>query len=97
MSAALGWLVGIVDVAQFLPQTRRTLRRWRKPDGLAGLSVWTWAIATVQGVAWVAYGFANDLPAIAWPNLFIAPACALILVLRLRSRPARRWPGPPGP
>ena len=85
MIAVLGWLVGIVDVAQFLPQTRRALARRRTPGGLAGLSVWTWSIATVQGAAWVVYGIANGLPAIAWPNLVIAPACALVLGLRLAA------------
>ncbi|MBS4752504.1 hypothetical protein KG112_06730 [Nocardioides sp. zg-ZUI104] len=81
----LGWLVGIVDVAQFLPQTRHALRRWHDPQALRGLSVWTWSIATVQGAAWVVYGFANELWPIALPNLLITPACALILLARLRA------------
>ena len=83
MTVVLGWLVGIVDVAQFVPQTRQALARRLEPDGLAGLSVWTWSIATAQAVAWVAYGLANGLWAIALPNLLIAPACAAILIARL--------------
>ncbi|KRB80062.1 hypothetical protein ASE01_00720 [Nocardioides sp. Root190] len=91
MTAALGWLVGVVDVAQFLPQARRTHRRRHDPVAMGGLSVWTWAIATVQGAAWIVYGFANELWAIAIPNLVITPVCALILLARLRHAgpPAR--------
>ena len=88
MSLVLGWLVGVIDVAQFVPQTRRALARRLEPGGLAGLSVWTWSIATVQGAAWVVYGFANDLHAIAVPNLLITPACATVLLARLA---AIRW------
>ena len=86
MTAALGWLVGIVDVAQFLPQLRRTVRRRHDVRAMQGLSAWTWSIATVQGAAWVVYGFANGLWAIAIPNLVITPVCALILLARLRHR-----------
>ena len=85
MSLVLGWLVAIIDITQFVPQTRHALARRRQPGGLAGLSVWTWSIATVQGVAWVVYGFANHLWAIAIPNLFITPACAAILLARLAA------------
>ncbi|GAA4821355.1 hypothetical protein ACFQ0K_19505 [Nocardioides caeni] len=85
MTALLGWLVGVVDVAQFVPQARRALARRLLPGGLAGLSVWTWSIATVQGAAWIVYGFANELWAIAVPNLLITPICAGILAARLAS------------
>ena len=83
----LGWLVGIVDVGQFLPQARRTLQLRHDRAALAGLSVWTWTIATLQGVAWVVYGFAEGLLPIAVPNLVITPICATILLIRLRVRP----------
>lgn len=86
MSAALAWLVGIVDVGQFLPQARRTVRHRHDAIAMRGLSVWTWAIATTQGAAWIVYGFANELWAIAIPNLVITPVCALILLARLRHR-----------
>ncbi|TYL46313.1 hypothetical protein FXB39_14285 [Nocardioides sp. BGMRC 2183] len=92
MSLLLGWLVGIVDVVQFLPQTRRTLRMRHDPTALAGLSVWTWSIATAQALAWIVYGVADGLWAIALPNLLIAPACAVILAARLRSGGVRRPP-----
>ncbi len=85
MTAVLGWLVGIIDVGQFLPQTRHTLGRRHDFAALRGLSVWTWTIATLQGAAWIVYGFANDLLPIAIPNLLITPACALILLARLRA------------
>jgi uncharacterized protein with PQ loop repeat len=91
VTAALGWLVGVVDVAQFLPQARRTLHRRHDALAMRGLSVWTWAIATVQGAAWIVYGFANELWAIAIPNVVITPVCALILLARLRHR----TPAPP--
>ena len=85
MTLVLGWLVGIIDVAQFLPHGVKTLRS--SAEQLFGLSVWTWTIATLQGAAWVVYGFAEGLLPIALPNLVITPICALVLVLRLRARP----------
>jgi uncharacterized protein with PQ loop repeat len=88
MMVALGWLLGVVDVGQFVPQARRTLRVRRDPAAIRGLSAWTWAIATVQGMAWIVYGFADQLLPIAIPNLIITPICAAILAMRLRtSRP----------
>ncbi|HWJ81167.1 MAG TPA: hypothetical protein VNS55_02920 [Nocardioides sp.] len=82
----LGWLVGVVDVVQFLPQARRTLRLHRDREAVRSLSVWTWTIATVQGAAWVVYGFGEGLLPIAIPNLVITPICAVILGIRLRHR-----------
>lgn len=90
MTLVLGWLVGIIDVAQFVPQTRRAMALRRVVGGLAGLSVTTWTIATIQATAWVVYGFAERLYAIAVPNVLIAPACAAILLARLRQRPVVR-------
>lgn len=86
----LGWLVGVVDVGQFLPQARRTLQMRRDPSAIGGLSVWTWTLATLQGIAWIVYGFAEGLLPIALPNLVITPICAAILAIRLRhgARPA---------
>lgn len=86
MTLVLGWLVAVVDVAQFVPQLARTVARRHSPVAMAGLSVWTWTIATIQGAAWVVYGFAERLLPIALPNLLITPACAAILVLALRRR-----------
>lgn len=82
----LGWLVGVVDVVQFLPQARRTLHLHRDRTAIRSLSVWTWTIATVQGAAWVVYGFGEGLLPIAVPNLLITPICAAILAIRLRHR-----------
>jgi len=90
VTAVLGWLVGIVDVLQFVPQARRTIRRRRDEAAMNGLSTWTWAIATAQGTAWIVYGFAEGLWPIAIPNLLITPMCATILGLRvLHVRPRR--------
>jgi hypothetical protein len=89
----LGPVVGVIDVGQFLPQARRTLRLRHDPTAIRGLSVWTWTIATLQGIAWIVYGFAEHLLPIALPNLIIAPLCASILVLRLRhGRPCAQPP-----
>jgi uncharacterized protein with PQ loop repeat len=85
MMAALGWLVGLVDVGQFLPQARRTLRLRRDHAAIRGLSVWTWTIASLQGIAWVVYGFADHLLPIAIPNLIITPICVAILAIRLST------------
>ncbi|MEZ0580314.1 hypothetical protein [Nocardioides sp. MH1] len=82
----LGWLVGLVDVGQFLPQARHTLRLRKDATAIRGLSVWTWTIATLQGIAWVVYGFAEGLLPIAVPNLVITPICATILAIRLSHR-----------
>ena len=84
MTVVLGWLVGVVDVLQFVPQASRTVRRHRDHSAMAGLSGWTWSIATVQGAAWVIYGFDEHLLPIAIPNLVITPICATILLLRTR-------------
>lgn len=94
----LSWLVGVVDVVQFAPQTRRALRMRHDATALAGLSLWTWSIATLQAVAWVVYGFADGLLAIALPNLLIAPACAAILLARLQAgrRASAEAPAPAG-
>jgi uncharacterized protein with PQ loop repeat len=90
----LGWLVGLVDVGQFLPQARRTLHLRHDSSAMGGLSVWTWTIATLQGIAWVVYGFAEGLLPIALPNLLITPICATILVVRLRhGRRSEALPG----
>jgi uncharacterized protein with PQ loop repeat len=85
----LGWVVGLVDVLQFIPQAGRALRRRNDGVALSGLSTSTWVVATAQGGAWVVYGLGSHLMAIALPNLLITPICATILVLRLRS-PSRR-------
>ncbi len=87
MSVALGWLVGVVDVAQFLPHARRTIDKRHDAKAMSGLSVWTWTIATVQGLAWIVYGAANGLLPILLPNLVITPVCAGILAMRLAARP----------
>ncbi|WP_182377019.1 hypothetical protein [Nocardioides sp. WS12] len=85
MSVALGLLVGVIDVAQFMPHARRTIDKRHDVHAMSGLSVWTWTIATVQGAAWIVYGAANDLLPILLPNLVITPVCAGILALRLAS------------
>lgn len=85
MTAVLGWAVGILDVVQFLPQLRRALRLRRDHAAIRDLSVWTWSIATIQGTAWVVYGFAEGLLPIAVPNVVITPVCATLLILRLRA------------
>lgn len=85
MTFALGWLVGVIDVAQFLPHARRTIDKRHDAQALRGLSVWTWTIATVQGIAWIVYGAASGLMPILLPNLVITPVCAGILVLRLAA------------
>lgn len=81
----LGWIVGLVDVLQFLPQAGRALRRRNDRLALSGLSASTWLVATAQGAAWVVYGLGSHLMAIALPNLLITPICAGILFLRLRA------------
>lgn len=86
MTSLLGWLVGVVDILQFVPQAGRAVRLHRDPAAMRGLSAWTWAIATAQGAAWVVYGFAEHLLPIALPNLVITPICAAILLLRARLR-----------
>lgn len=90
----LGWLVGIADVGQFLPQARRALRLRGDRTAIRGLSVWTWSIATLQGVAWIVYGFAEGLLPIALPNLVITPVCATILLIRVRHRGAEAVSSP---
>ncbi|MCX6399700.1 MAG: hypothetical protein NTX33_07215 [Propionibacteriales bacterium] len=89
MSLALGWLVGVIDVAQFVPHARRTVAKRHDWLAMSGLSVWTWTIATTQGLAWIVYGAANHLLPILLPNLVITPVCAGILALRLAAGASR--------
>jgi uncharacterized protein with PQ loop repeat len=84
MTVVLGWLVGVIDVLQFLRQAGPTIRRHHNHAAVRGLSGWTWLIATAQGAAWVVYGFAEHLLPIALPDLVITPICATILLLRTR-------------
>ncbi|MBS44367.1 MAG: hypothetical protein CMH83_14620 [Nocardioides sp.] len=89
--AVLGVLVTVVDVAQFAPQARRTLRLRHDPAALRGLSPVTWSLVTAQGLAWVVYGLGEGLWAVWLPNLVITPVAALVLGLRLRvGRPSVR-------
>lgn len=93
MTAALGWAVGILDVVQFLPQLRRALRLRHDHAAIRDLSLSTWTIATIQGTAWVVYGFAEGLLPIAIPNVVITPVCATLLALRLRASAERQPAG----
>jgi uncharacterized protein with PQ loop repeat len=86
----IGYVAAVIDVAQFTPQLWRTIRRRREDQAMRGLSVVTYLIATTQAVLWVIYGFATNRLPIGLPNLFIAPACAYILVLALRARLRRQ-------
>jgi uncharacterized protein with PQ loop repeat len=95
MIAAIGALVVVFDIAQFVPQGYQTAALYRRRHGLEGLSVWTWAVATVQAVLWVVYGLATDRAPIAIPNLVIAPICLLVLVLAALGR--RNHPDQPLP
>lgn len=86
MIAVLGWLVGVIDVAKFVPRARRVYRRRHHRAAIRGLSAWTWTITTVQGAAWVVYGFADHLLPVAVPNMVITPVCAAILAVRISHR-----------
>ena len=88
MIAVVGYLAALIDVGQFTPQAWHTVRRRDDAHAMRGISVPAYSIATAQAVLWVIYGFGTDRLPIALPNLVIAPACAVILVLGLRQR---RW------
>lgn len=81
----LGWAVALVDVGQFIPQARHTLRHRTRPDAMRGVSALTWSIATIQGAAWVVYGLGTRHYAVGIPNLVITPICAAILGMKLVS------------
>ncbi|MCL2541826.1 MAG: hypothetical protein FWE71_05100 [Nocardioidaceae bacterium] len=99
MTAVLGWVVGLLDVVQFMPQLGRVVRIRHDHAAVSDLSVWTWTIATIQGAAWVVYGFAEGLLPIAVPNVVITPVCATLLAFRLRAarRAHRSAPAAPAP
>ncbi len=90
MIVVIGYLAAIIDVAQFTPQLWRTVKRRNETRAMSGISLLAYATATTQAVLWVVYGFATDRLPIALPNLLIAPACAYIFALALRSRPRLR-------
>jgi uncharacterized protein with PQ loop repeat len=82
----IGYIAAVIDVGQFAPQLWRTIRRRNEFEAMKGLSIVTYLIATAQAILWIIYGFATDRLPIGLPNLFIAPACAYILLLALRAR-----------
>jgi uncharacterized protein with PQ loop repeat len=82
----IGYVAAIIDVGQFTPQLWRAIRRRNDHRAMSGLSIVAYVIATSQAVLWTIYGFATNRLPIGLPNLFIAPACAYILILALRSR-----------
>ena len=86
MILLIGYLAAVIDVGQFTPQLWRVVRRRNDHVALTGVSIVAYVIATSQAVLWTIYGFATDRLPIALPNVFIAPACAYILILTLRSR-----------
>ena len=89
MIGAVGWLVVVFDIAQFVPQGWRTAALYRRQHGMRGLSMWTWSVATVQAVLWVVYGLATHRAPIAIPNMVIAPICLFILAAAARGRGER--------
>lgn len=86
MIVVIGYIAAVIDVGQFAPQLWRTIRRRNEFEAMKGLSIVTYLIATAQAILWIIYGFATDRLPIGLPNLFIAPACAYILILALRAR-----------
>ncbi len=86
MIAFIGYAAAIIDVGQFAPQLWRTIQRRHDAQAMSALSLVAYVIATAQAVLWVVYGFATNRLPIGLPNLFIAPACAYIFALALRSR-----------
>ena len=86
MIVFIGYVAAVIDVGQFTPQLWRTVKRREDTKSLSGISLVAYALATTQAVLWVVYGFATNRLPIGLPNLFIAPACAYIFVLALRSR-----------
>jgi uncharacterized protein with PQ loop repeat len=92
MIVLIGYLAAIIDVGQFTPQLWRAIRHRNSTEAMSGLSLLAYAIATVQAVLWVVYGFATDRLPIAVPNIIIAPACACIFTLCVRSRRHRHRP-----
>ena len=89
MIVVIGYIAAVIDVGQFAPQLWRAVRRRHDHQAMNGLSVVTYLIATLQAILWIIYGFATDRLPIGLPNLFIAPACAYILLLAMRSRSTR--------
>ncbi|MGB8196987.1 MAG: PQ-loop domain-containing transporter [Acidimicrobiales bacterium] len=86
MITFIGYVAAIIDVGQFAPQLWRVIRRRDDHRAMSGISLIAYAIATSQAILWTIYGFATNRLPIGLPNVFIAPACAYILILALRSR-----------
>ena len=86
MIVAIGYLAAFIDVGQFLPHLGRAVGRRADHVALSGISIASYATATVQAILWTIYGFATDRLPIALPNVIIGPACAVILALAVRSR-----------
>jgi hypothetical protein len=88
VTMVLGWLVGVVDVLQFIPRVGRTACRHHDRTAIRGLSAWTWAIATAQprrlGGLWVRRAPAADRAPAPGHHPDLRP------ILLLRTRRLRR-------
>jgi uncharacterized protein with PQ loop repeat len=82
----IGYVAAVIDVGQFAPQLWRVIRHRNDDRAMTGISVIAYVIATSQAILWTIYGFATGRLPIGLPNVLIAPACAYILILAVRSR-----------
>ncbi len=86
MSHHWRWILVTIAVSGavviYLPQMMVTLRS----KNLVGVSVVSWALAFVTGVAWALYGLLIHQPPITLPTVVMIPTTVVILVQVMRHR-----------
>jgi uncharacterized protein with PQ loop repeat len=85
----LATLSDVSAVTMYLPQMVVALRS----SNLEGVSVVSWALATLTGLAWALYGVLIHQPPVALPSVVMVPSALVILIQvsrhRLRGRALR--------
>jgi uncharacterized protein with PQ loop repeat len=86
MSHHSRWILATIavggGVVLYLPQMMTTLRS----KNLEGVSVISWILALVTGVAWALYGLSIHQPPVALPAVVLIPSTLVILVQVTRHR-----------
>jgi uncharacterized protein with PQ loop repeat len=86
MSHHWRWILATIAVGGavviYLPQMMMTLRS----KNLVGVSVVSWALALVTGLAWALYGLLIHQPPIALPAVVMIPTTLVILIQVTRHR-----------
>jgi MtN3 and saliva related transmembrane protein len=77
----IGYIVGVLTLLGYLPQTVKTIRTHRTKD----LSMFTFLTTGVPAILWTLYGLGSDRPAIWLTNGVVAVCSLIILSIKLKE------------